>query len=481
MEEARWPEPTLAKPPSVSSITLGELHKVYISQDAIDTKPPYQRNRFRHNEGFVTEILGTIMTYGVIMPILLYKIQQYEVKGLNQPELEVIDGVHRITTISCYMNGTYIKCEKNKKIMPYIFNKNTKEIILYKKTTFTEEWRYIPENSKKNIIYMSDEDKKRFNNFEIILCKITSPMTLDQRREQFCNIQNNLPVLNNDLYKNCIHIPIVKVISDYNLDQYFENVCHHLCKDITQYKIQWIIRFWLFSIEHNQNSIIIKDSDIKYMMKTRNPSIMNIDDKNTNKFVKEFTRFCNLFEDMDASITLSPVAMYAIYDILRNKEDNVEYDAMLKSHVMKLSKGETKIQRSMWEARKNTITRKNTTTENLVDYFDEFTAKLLNISKLADPETIAEIRKPIPAKLRNAVWKKWFNSSEYGNCFCCNNEIYKKAKDKLKTWNCGHIVSDYDGGELNEENMRCVCFECNQTMKTENLFEWKSRMYPLIK
>jgi hypothetical protein len=466
MEQSRWPEPTLAKPPSVTSITLGELYKVYISQFAIDTNPPYQRNRFRHKEDFVTGILTTIMICGVIMPLLLYK---------NQDKWEVIDGVHRITTISCYMNGTYIKCEKNKTIMPYIFNETTKEYILYKKTTYTEEWCNFPENRRKNITYMSDEDKTRFNNFEIILCKITCPMTLDQRREQFTNIQNNLPVRNNDLYKNCIHIPIVKVISDYNLDQYFDNVCDHLCKDITQYKIQWIIRFWLFSIEHNQNSIIIKDREIKSMMDTCNPSIMNIDDKNANKFVKEFTRFCNLFDELDASITLSPVAIYAIYDVLRKKEENNEYDTMLQCHITKLSKGETKIQRSMWEA------RNKTTPENLVDYFDEFTAKLLNINKLADSETITEIRKPIPAKLRNAVWKKWFNNSEYGHCFCCNNEIYKKAKDKLKTWNCGHVVSDHDGGELNEENMRCVCFDCNQTMKTENLFEWKSRMYPVIK
>jgi len=474
MEQSRWPEPTLVKPPSVASITLGELHEVYISHDTLDTKPQYQRNRFRHNEEFVTGLLTTIMVSGVIMPILLYKIQYYEVKRLNHYKYEVIDGVHRITTITCYMNGTYIKCEKNKKIMPYIFNETTKEYILYNKTTYTEEWRNFPENAKKNIIYMSDEDKYRFNNFEIILCKITCPMTLDQRREQFSNIQHNLPVRNNDLYKNCIHIPIVKLISDYNLEQLFDNVCDHLCKDITQYKINWIIRFWLFSIEHNQNCISIKDIEIKSMMERCNPSIMIIDEKKTNSFVKEFTRFCNLFEEVDAGITLSPVAIYSIYDLLRKKEENIEYDTILRSHFMKLSKGETKIQRSMWEA------RNNTTSNDLINYFNEFTMKLLNINNLAETDTITEIRKPIPAKLRNAVWKKWFNTNDQGQCFCCNGEIYKKAKDKLKTWNCGHIVSDYDGGELIEENMRCVCFDCNQKMKTENLFEWKSRMYPVI-
>lgn len=476
MEQSRWPDPTLVKPPSVASITLGELYEVYISNDTLDTKPQYQRNRFRHNEDFVSGLLATIMNYGVIMPILLYKIQQNDIKRSNQYKHEVIDGVHRISAISCYMNGTYIKCEKNKKIMPCIFNETTKEYILYNKTTYTEEWRNFPENAKKNIIYMSDEDKDRFTNFEIILCKITCPMTLDQRREQFSNIQHNLPVRNNDLYKNCIHIPIVKIISDFNLEQLFDNVCDHLCKDITQYKINWIIRFWLFSIEHNQNCITIKDSEIKSMLERCNPSIMIIDEKKTNTFVKEFTRFCNLFEEIDANITLSPVAIYSIYDVLRKKEENIEYDNILRSHFMKLSKGETKIQRSMWEA------RNNTTADDLVNYFDEFTMKLLNIDNLAETDTIGYIdpRKPIPLKLKNAVWKKWFDNNDQGQCFCCNNEIYKKAKDKLKTVNYGHVKSHHDGGDLTEENMRCVCFKCNQTMKTENLFEWKSRMYPEI-
>jgi len=472
MQESRWPKTTLSKPPSAASVTISELNDLFIEPDTIDTKPLYQRNRFRHNEEFVTGLLLTIMTGGVVMPILLYKIQNYELKRQSHHKYEIVDGVHRFTAIASYLKGTYIKCEKKQKIMPYIFNEITKETILYTKTSYTEEWRNFPENIQKNIVYMSDEDKERFNNFEIIICKITCPMTLDQRREQFSNIQHNLPVRNNDLYKNCIHIPIVKLISDYNLEQLFDNVCDHLCKDITQYKINWIIRFWLFSIEHNQNCITIKDSEIKSMIERNNPSIINLIETNKNNFIKEFTRFCTLFKDIDPNITISPVAIYAIFEYLRKIEENSEYDDFLKSKLMKLSKSETKLQRAMWEC------RNNTTPGNLIDYFNEFINKLDNLNIIDEPETISEIRKPIPAKLRNSVWKKWFANSDYGQCFCCNITIYKKANDKLKTWNCGHIVSDHDGGELIEENMRCVCFDCNQKMKTENLFEWKNRMYP---
>jgi hypothetical protein len=63
MEQSRWPVPTLIKPPSVASVTISELYEVYISNDTLDTKPPYQSNRFRHNEYFLSGLLSNIMNY----------------------------------------------------------------------------------------------------------------------------------------------------------------------------------------------------------------------------------------------------------------------------------------------------------------------------------------------------------------------------------------------------------------------------------
>jgi hypothetical protein len=495
METSRWPQRILSKPPSIASTSLSELHENYVIPEILDTKPVYQRGRYRHNEIFVIELLTEIMKFGVVLPILLYKLQECDNKRSKQHKWEVVDGVHRITTISCYMNGRYIECEKNKKIMPYIFNEKTKEYVLYTKTKDTEDWRCFPENSKKNIVYMSDEDKRLFNSFEIIFYKITCPLTVDQRREIFVSIQNSLIITNNDLYKNYIRIDIVKIISDYNLDTLFENVCIHLDKDITQYTTQWIIRFWLISIEHTFSPIkVLKrdkvlnhdkkyspievfDSDIKTMLENRSSCIAVINENDMNTFVKDFKRYCNFFETLDANITLSPVAIYAIYDVLRKNQD-IEYEDKLRTHLIKLSNNETKAQRSMWETRViNSDTGKkysaDETRNKLYKYFQEFTEKLLNINDFEDEEPIkvAAPRKPIPAKVRAVVWKNHFNDDDIGKCFCCNTDIYKKAKDRKKTWNCGHIVSHYNGGEDTVNNMKCICFGCNQAMKTTNLLE----------
>ena len=80
-------------------------------------------------------------------------------------------------------------------------------------------------------------------------------------------------------------------------------------------------------------------------------------------------------------------------------------------------------------------------------------------------------------KMRASVWKLYFGNNEYGECFCCSKEIYQKASEAINTWNCGHIVSDHDGGNMIADNMRPICFKCNQLMKTQNLLEWKTTYY----
>jgi hypothetical protein len=139
-------------------------------------------------------------------------------------------------------------------------------------------------------------------------------------------------------------------------------------------------------------------------------------------------------------------------------------------HITNLSLGESKEERKMWEP-------KNTGIE-LSNYFDKVSYKLNNFNTIAPQEFVKEPRKPIPKKLRDGVWKKYYNDEEVGACFCCNKEIYQKSSEITKTWNCGHIISDYDGGKMTIENMRPVCFDCNQKMKTQNMLIFKNIYYP---
>jgi hypothetical protein len=300
--------------------------------------------------------------------------------------------------------------------------------------------------------------------------KITSPLTLDERRQEFIKIQRNLPVRNNDLFKNFTHLAAVKNIMDNNIDEMFSNICEHLDKDITQYSTQWLARFWLISIGHNSPSdcMRLKDSKMTEMLENNNPSLVNCNGEQMELFVLQFERFANFFENMKEYIKFSPVALYAIFERLRNAEH--EYNDILKTHIFRLSKEESKTERKMWE-------RTNTSNE-IVEYFDVFLEKLYDIKVIAEKEFVREPRKSITRRIITSVWKLYFEDDEFGSCFCCDKEICKKASDPTKTWNCGHVVSDHDGGLMTVENMRPVCFTCNQLMKTQNMLVFKSMFYP---
>jgi hypothetical protein len=465
-ETARKWETILDKPTSSRHVPLDELYSDY----CINTSPKYQRGRYRHDEEFASNLLHSIIISSVIMPILLYKLQPSDIL-CNKWKWEAIDGVHRLTTIKQYMAGKYIQCEKGRQIMPYIFHEDSKTHIFYQKTEETEEWANHRENKHKRISYMTPEEMDRFNRYELQLSIITTPLTLDQRRQEFLKIQHNLPVKNNDLYKNYTQIPIVKIIMDNNIDEMFYEICKHLDKDITQYVTQWIIRFWLISKGHLSPSgcMDIKDSQIKStMLEVSNCTALLCSTEKHELFIRQFERFHHFFGQVPEFVKFSPVAIYAIFNHLCNSDS--DKDEILMSHIVNLYTGETKDERKMWEPKN--------TGEQLANYFNKFSDKLNSLKTIAPVEYLKCPRKMIPKKVRDEVWKKHFDTEDIGKCFCCNKDIFQKGSEPTKTWNCGHVISDHDGGETTIENMRPVCFTCNQQMKTENMMVFKSKFYP---
>jgi hypothetical protein len=75
-----------------------------------------------------------------------------------------------------------------------------------------------------------------------------------------------------------------------------------------------------------------------------------------------------------------------------------------------------------------------------------------------------KIKSRITPKLRESVWTKEYNELSEGKCpiKSCNHIIYKN------NFNCGHIISEYNGGETNLENLRPICTSCNSKMGTKN-------------
>ena len=468
-EMRRWCT-ILSKPPSLMPTPLYEILSNYF--DIVNYDPIYQRGRFRHDETFVCELLESIMLYGFVQPVLLYKLQPGdECKDMNH-KWEVVDGVHRLKAISCFMKGEYIYAEKNRKIMPYIFHKESNTYLFYKKTESTESWRNLPENKRNSVKYFTPAECYRFDNYELFIQRIMSPLTMDERRKEFTKIQITKTVKNNDFYKNRTDLLAIKNIVDNNLDYYFKNICdNHLDKDIQQYSTVWILRFWLMSIGYNtpEKCMEIKDTEIKRRLEKDNSLFINCSPQHGELFIKQIENFAKFFHDLDDKIKFSPCALYAIF--VRVLMDNIDKNEIiiLQSHMRHLSESETKEERRIWEPKRS---------NEIVSYFSNFLNKLRDIKDVCPNREIKEPRKKIPEKIRNAVWKLNFNNDDIGDCFACKKEIFKKASDRLKTWNCGHIVSDHDNGEMTAENMKPICFDCNQRMKTANLFEWKQKFYP---
>ena len=74
-------------------------------------------------------------------------------------------------------------------------------------------------------------------------------------------------------------------------------------------------------------------------------------------------------------------------------------------------------------------------------------------------------RKSIPAAVRTAVWNTYIGE-HYGTARCftnCGNSISQA------NFQCGHVVSDKDGGQATVDNLRPICQRCNTSMGSMNM------------
>lgn len=76
----------------------------------------------------------------------------------------------------------------------------------------------------------------------------------------------------------------------------------------------------------------------------------------------------------------------------------------------------------------------------------------------------------IPKVLKNLVWDTHIGKEKgIGKCYCCENDIDSKH------FECGHIVSERNGGDLSIDNLRPVCSLCNKSIGTKNMNDFKNK------
>jgi len=83
-------------------------------------------------------------------------------------------------------------------------------------------------------------------------------------------------------------------------------------------------------------------------------------------------------------------------------------------------------------------------------------------------------KKSIPKKKRQEVWTANNGESLSINCFCCNNQ----ELNGMGAWECGHIISEANGGNLDTDNLKPICSGCNKSMGSKNMDDYMKEFYP---
>ena len=77
-------------------------------------------------------------------------------------------------------------------------------------------------------------------------------------------------------------------------------------------------------------------------------------------------------------------------------------------------------------------------------------------------------KQSIPKHIKKLVWNTYIgNDIIKHRCLCC-----KKITIENTFFDCGHVLSEKDGGTLELSNLRPICSECNRSMGSMNMIEY---------
>lgn len=108
--------------------------------------------------------------------------------------------------------------------------------------------------------------------------------------------------------------------------------------------------------------------------------------------------------------------------------------------------------------------------EELATFIETKISEVQKIEECASKTAIKKQRKKaIPATLKRLVWNKAIGEDVgKAKCKCCGvTDITQLA------FNCGHIISEKNGGSLTVDNLLPICQNCNSCMGTMNMDTFK--------
>lgn len=153
------------------------------------------------------------------------------------------------------------------------------------------------------------------------------------------------------------------------------------------------------------------------------------------------------------------------------KEKFIKADLLLKAKELKIKGYSTLSVAALSDAIVNIINNPQAPSSSQPSTDEQVATEQKLAGEIQHGTSSAKKKKTIPKVLKNSVWDKYIGQDKgIGNCFSCQANIDSKH------FECGHIISEQEGGDITLDNLRPVCGLCNKSMGTVNMHDFIQKL-----
>lgn len=339
------------------------------------------------------------------------------------------------------------------KYLEVIFKENLLKIYSHN----YKEYRY----TFSEFIKLLDENTFKIPSFQCVLNddKINEMIFSYKNNPEFFNFKNKIvlcyiPSKENNIYimDGQHRIEMIRELNKLNFDDYI-NICCYIIND--EEKIKLLYDELNKDSYKNMNYVFLddfsKDLYNKFVDYLKNNYSFYFEKRQKKEaYKKTITEFLNELEETNYLLKFD--SFTKMKDDFENA--NFTYNYLIKYKVL-FSNNDKIFYKEEHNSVNNSVvfTLKN---NNFVDY-------LLNRNTIPHHKFKKE-KKRITKKLKKEVWIQEYGEKKEGKCPYknCKNIIYEKD------YSCGHVISEYNGGETNLNNLRPMCYGCNNKLGKRN-------------
>jgi 5-methylcytosine-specific restriction endonuclease McrA len=185
----------------------------------------------------------------------------------------------------------------------------------------------------------------------------------------------------------------------------------------------------------------------------RNEENFNNGYSNVNKKIKNNDNYLDIIDINNINITDEIKNINEKY-ILDNTENVIKPKIITKTIIKTITK---------------TIIKSNDNDNNLEE--DIIPDIIEYTEDIEENEEIPKKKIRIPAIVRKIVWATYIGKNTIrSKCLCCDLE-----EISYTNFECGHVISEKNGGNTTIDNLRPICGHCNKSIGKQNMDEFMDR------